>query len=421
VTVKHLYRKIDTFMMYSDRPSNALSTLVSSIRGTAYKPYHKLIENLDLDFKYVNQKDADLQELMDSVLLSGNLRSLGLRFVNTLKLSMKANVARVTNLIIGDLWSATLREWLVNMLPQMQLEDLNITLKLSDLSWDVFTLQENTLKSLIAYGCFEPLGLNFREDTSFARTFVATQWHSLTTLRCDSLCFALDQAINLPNLQSLELTSCRLEGWDHLCNSFTMLKRLKLEWTEFVGLRIRDVLSTLPPRIRRTLRALVVFFDRIIDGENASWFSAYASSFTSLQEFNSDQISVETLTSLLPHCPLLEIVQRHGGHDRHETLPTDAHLKTLSERAPPSLRYVSMKQGNFSSECLAHFVQSCGASLQFLDLDCCSGLTPSILRAMFQLPLRELSLMYMTVRPEHRQELERMYYQEKPQTLRNFR
>ena len=48
----------------------------------------------------------------------------------------------------------------------------------------------------------------------------------------------------------------------------------------------------------------------------------------------------------------------------------------------------------------------------------CRGLTPLILRAMFQLPLQELNLKGMPVQEEHREELKQIAEMEKPLKLK---
>jgi hypothetical protein len=139
----------------------------------------------------------------------------------------------------------------------MQLQDLYIHLAHTDLSWDALTLQENTLRTLEVNGNPDLLSdWNFKRKTSFIRSFVPTQWQSLTTLCCQDLPLAMDQAINLPNVGTLELDGCRVEGWEHLCNSVTMLKNLRLFSVDFVGLRARDILSVMPIRVRWTIESL---------------------------------------------------------------------------------------------------------------------------------------------------------------------
>jgi hypothetical protein len=296
----------------------------------------------------------------------------------------------------------------------MPLKDLNIALTCPDLSWGVFTLQKNTLRILDAIGRFNPSNRHPSLDASFVRTFVATQWHSLSSLRCASLCFTLDRVIYLPSLRILELDRCRVEGWENLCSSVTVLEKLKLKSNEFVGLRTSDILSTLPRRIGRNIEVFEIRFDHSIKDHDASWFSAYASSFTRLREFSTDQISVETLTALLKHCPSLETLHFYAFP------ASNALLKILSKQMLLNLKSVTLHGGKFSSEVLADFVKSCPI-LQYLSLYTCQGLTPSILRAMFQLPLlRELSLGNMSVREEYLQELNRISHQEKPVQLKNF-
>jgi hypothetical protein len=324
---------------------------------------------------------------------------------------MEANLSRLTRLQICYPLSARARDWTLKMLPQMQLEDLDIKLSRSDFSWDDFTLKENTLKSLTAYG------RSRSRDTCFVRTFVATQWHSLTSLRCHYVCFAMDHDINLPNLRILGLICCRVNGWAHLCNSVTMLERLELRSTKFMEMRTRDILSALPSHISQALKSLFVKFDDVIDDVDAPWFSAYASSFTNLREFRSNQTSVATLTALLTHCTSLETL-RHSEDSVLLTAISDAHLKILSEHAPTRLWSVILRKGHFSPEGLAGFVNSLPISVKYLQLEACHGLTPPILRAMSRLPLRELKVEAMEVQKEHYHELELISKNEIPSTLK---
>jgi hypothetical protein len=248
-----------------------MKTLVSSIRGTTFIPYHQLIEQFDLhsgilEIYWVPKQELDIlndacnamQKLVETVLMSRNLQSLYIGCLKDAPLSLEElNFSkRLTKLQISDLTSTTLCVWLLKMLPQMHIEDLDIDLSDTDLSWDAFTLRENSLKTLGATGRRELLSsLNFKRKSSFIRSFVATQWLSLTTLHCRYLHLVMDQALNLPNVGTLELDGCRVEGWEHICNSVTALKHLKLHAVDFAGLQTRDILLALPTRIRRTIES----------------------------------------------------------------------------------------------------------------------------------------------------------------------
>jgi hypothetical protein len=171
----------------------------------------------------------------------------------------------------------------------------------------------------------------------------------------------------------------------------------------------------LPTRTSGTLESLEVNFRRGIDGYDA----LSASAFINLLEFVSNQISPESLTALLTHCRSLEKLSyvRWIG-ERQDAEPADSHLKVLSKRLPPNLKFLKIHYGAFSSKVLADFVKSCH-TLQCLDLEYCYGLTPSILRAIFQWPLlRELSLEGMHIARQHEEELDRISKMETPPKLK---
>jgi hypothetical protein len=91
------------------------------------------------------------------------------------------------------------------------------------------------------------------------------------------------------------------------------------------------------------------------------WFSAYASSFTSLREFASDQISAQTLSVLLKHFSSLEKLQYFGYYVpfTRKVHPTDLHLKILSEQLLLNLQSLKLHAGYFSRKVLADFINSC--------------------------------------------------------------
>lgn len=397
VVVKHLYKGADSSILRYGKSGQGLKTLISSLRGTASIPYHQNIQ------KYVyydgllenNTRDA-MQELLDYVLLSGNLRHIHVHCTDSffpLKFTREANLAKVTELSMACLESTSLILWLQSVLPRMRLKELSISFSQSDLSWEAFSLQKNTLRSLNVTGCPQLLShSHFKMDTSFVRTFVAPQWLYLSKLRCTSLYFKMDVSISLHNLHHLSLTSCRVEGWENLCDSLKKLDSLELEFVDFVGVPTKYILIMLSENILRSLSRLRVKFGQLTTDYDGPWLCVCAPYLESLCNLTVSHISAETLMEILNQCTKLKELDLSGIKDQPESHPNDELVRALSNSTPKSLATLEINEARFSREGWLTLIRSCPPTLKTLCLFEFQGLTPTILRALIKVPLECLSL-----------------------------
>lgn len=425
--VRLQYRVVEPFTESPENCKRLLKTLVSSIRGTSYFSYHLLIEELSI-FETTLPEDTrkDAQDLLDATLKSGLLRDLQLVIFDPdfdLELNMDANPVMLTRLrapVTSEEW----RKWLLRKLPKLRLHDLCLNIAHSDWSWDVFPLQQNTLRSLLATGgscadCRKRYATgDFKLKTSFVRYFVAPHSGTLTTIGCDNVYFGVGVSLSLRNLLTLSLSDCVVERWECMCESLTSLKHLRLFRVQFVGLGTNDILSTLPSL--GSLETLGLGFSAAAN-YTSPWRKAPATSMTNLKELSTDDMPVDTLNAILKSSLKLELLILVGVQAPQKTKPTNKHLDALSKNAPSSLQSLELLDGVFSCKALTKFASSFPPSVKTLDLSGCHGLTPSGLRALLHLPLRVLTLNDMPVEPKLKPKLENISQSEKPAGLKWFK
>jgi hypothetical protein len=397
VVVQHLYKGANGSILHYGNSGQGLKTLISSLRGTASVQYHENIQN----YVYYdgllerNSRDA-MQELLDYVLLSGNLRKIHIyceEDLFPLKFTREANLAKLTKLSMARLRSTSLILWLQSVLPRLRLKTLEISFSKSDLSWDAFSLQKNTLKTLSVTGCPDLLSnSDFKMDTSFVRTFVAPQWLYLSSLQCESLYLEIDVHISLHNLRYLSLTSCRVEGWENLCKSLIKLDSLRLDSVELVGVPTKFILAWFYENTIRSLLRLSVTFSKSTTDYEGPWLSICAPYLESLRYLNVSHISADTLQEVLDKCTKLDHLELSGIKDQPESHPNNALVSALSRSNPKSLVYLLITQSRFSREGWLNLIRSCPTTVKTLILREFQGLTPTILRELLKLPIQNLEL-----------------------------
>jgi hypothetical protein len=272
-------------------------------------------------------------------------------------------------------------------------------------SWSVFPIQNSSLRKLeVLQG--RRGARNQLLGATFWKTFVLPNCHTLTKVYLTDTEMTVDSFVNLAQLQSLSLNSCRFVGWAHLCKSLTSLKSLELYDVDLVDVSTEDILSFLPPSVISSLDSINI---RCVSKSNklpSPWLNNVAASLASLRVLCVDAISVDTLEKILKHSLKLEEYHHRPFEYRRRTGPTNDHLHLLSQFASSPLKLLQLRLGQFSSKDLTDFAVSFPLSVKSLDLSGCRAVTTTNLRALFQLPLRELYLQGMYVQPEHKSELE---------------
>lgn len=398
-------------------------TLVSSLKGTATFSYHLHIKELFLDgwdtSDFTENMMDGLQEILDTILRSGNLRHLDITYGDSRSerptLTLEANVAMIKRIELAGSHSSDVTAWLRTMLPRMSLRELQIDA--SGLSWpfDSLLLQKNTLRVLDARG---RSGGDLEKTSSFVRTLVAPHAETLTSITVYGITLALSSLIKLPHLHSIHLFRCHVEGWESLCESLTSLKRLRSEGVHFVGTSSENVLSAIPLCTLRSLEILEIVGINGGGERMTSRLDAVAASLSSLREFMADEVSVAALTEILTNCPNLTNIHLRG------TL-TDEHLMALSKLAKAPLQSLVFRgwfsigpDANFTSKGLIEFAGSFTASMKSLEVFSCTGITPSSLRALLLVPVQELSLRCIHTKPGHIEELKRIAKTEKTRIVK---
>jgi hypothetical protein len=91
LAVRHLYRVANSAALCRDWKYTAFETLMSSVRSETSIPYHQLIEEF-VSGSTTREKRNAIQQIQDSILMSGNLRRLDICYEeNPLRFSMEAN------------------------------------------------------------------------------------------------------------------------------------------------------------------------------------------------------------------------------------------------------------------------------------------------------------------------------------------
>jgi hypothetical protein len=232
----------------------------------------------------------------------------------------------------------------------------------------------------------------------FTQAILASQSQTLTWLSLNYIHLNLKSPVLLPNLQTLEVFRCRVEGWDNLCRSVPALKHLCLDDAIVSGGASAFPASAL-------LEELLIDGCHDFEGVPVPWLSAYSKSFPSLRFLETDVICADTLSNILKNSHNLEEFSCYSIDDNKK--PTDQHLAVICQLARPSLRSLNLTFGNFSHQGLEHFIASFPVSVRSLTLMAfSSALTLSLFRSLVQLPLRTLDLTDNTVSREDLEELE---------------
>lgn len=230
-----IYRKARPFTRNQKRSDLLFNTLLSSAKGMTSFPYHSYMEHLSLDewhkkTTWHTERRREVQELYTAILPLGRLRYLDFCLTELVyvrgRMVEEANVGALKSLKLNTYkFSDWDRTWLQTTIPKMPLLALHVVLSPVTYSLDDFKVQPNTMKSLIVEG-WAKLGRTLLRDDNFAPTFLAPHCNSLTSMSVYYMDFKVDSRIAFPNLKSLSLWKCRVEGWEELCQSLTALKHL---------------------------------------------------------------------------------------------------------------------------------------------------------------------------------------------------
>jgi hypothetical protein len=427
--VTFLYRDFRAVPKDSDRFPQLLKTLYLSLRGSSYYCYHRCIDKLSTK-GWLMANDlfgaktlGRLLELFDVVSQSGKLKDLSLsvdRFLEELEHELKVDWSALTSLTLSipAYPEASTRTWLQTMVPRMPLKNLTMSIHHWNESKHAFPVQNASVKSLKVRG--GSVKKHLKLGTKFWQTFFAPNCKTLTTLRLQDVKLTMNSNMELPNLQSLVILHCSLEGWDKLCRSLTSLTHLQLCDVQLSGVHTEEILSFFPPD---SIRSLVTLRIGCVSKSNrlpSPWLNAFATSLLSLRSLSVDAISVDALENVLRNCPKLKEYSHLPFEYRRGTGATNEHLQVISQFAPASLKVLALRLGQFSTRDLTAFAASFPVSVTFLDLCGSHSLSTGSLRALFRLPLRDLFLQGMSVPPEYQSEVEHVLQTERPVRLRKF-
>lgn len=245
------------------------------------------------------------------------------------------------------------------------------------------------------------------------RTFVVPHAETLTSIIGSEIRLALNSHIKLPNLQLLDLSESLVEGWESLCESLTSLKHLILDYVQFVGTSSENILSGIPLPTLNSLESLVISGVEERGERMIFRLDAVAASLSNLHKLKTDAVSVVALMEILMNCPNLTWIVLQGPL-------TNEHLQIFSKLAKAPLETLSLRWGQFTKDELIVFAGSFRASVKHLEFESCTGLTPSSLRTLLQLPVQKLYLKYMYANPGHFEEFDRISKAEKPRCLKEF-
>lgn len=218
VAVKHLYRD---FYYSSGWPSDKeqlrskklLQNLISSTdpaTSKVYFPYYKFVQRLAI--RRFGDSWASLQALFDAILRHGQLKHLEL--ICTLpNISPEADFSNLKSLKFRygfDTWNSV-REYWEALKPRCSghIETLDIDIHPST-TLESFSFPTNTLKSLTVSG-----GLSLTVQRNFSQVFLAPHSATLKSVSLKSVNFSwkdIEPGLTFPNLTSLCLCECRVEG-----------------------------------------------------------------------------------------------------------------------------------------------------------------------------------------------------------------
>lgn len=182
--------------------------------------------------------------------------------------------------------------------------------------------------------------------------------------------------------------------------------------TVFVGQTSNDLLSQVPDGALRYLETL-----RICDKRNpdVSWLEGHFTSFPRLRKLTTYYMSSASLSSLLTHCPNLQSL--HFIPDKGFGRLYKDHLRVCTELSLPSLKSLTLHNGEFTPDGIVEFSTHCPPTLESLKLSRCSGITPTSLRSLLQLPLSHLTVIGMGIKPNEAKELKGIVQTEKSEGL----
>ena len=199
----------------------------------------------------------------------------------------------------------------------------------------------------------------------------------------------VDPSITFPNLTSLCLYDCRLEGWKNFFKSLTSLKHLALNDTELVGIAPNDILYHIPDNVSRRLETLRICYKSHPD---VSRVEAHFPSLPSLRKLTLYYLSPTSLASLFTYIPNLESLCFVPLRNLSCGSLSHAHLEVFTRFSLPSLKMLTLHGGDFTSDSIMAFAVKCPPSLRALKLSRCRGITPSSLRSLLRLPLSQLTV-----------------------------
>lgn len=418
--VKFLYQNARPFPGDQARSRKLLETLVSSVKGSSYSSYHEHIHWLSIRASCNSMHDS-FHELFAKVLQFVKIQHLELCIGERHFPSAGENVPMLTKLevSVGEQFSSEedSRTWMQIMIPPTPLHTLDAILE----KWrDSRVRHTNSIKTLLVGGTLTWDTGDIKDRTSVSQTFISPHCNTLTFIKLTFVNVAVATHINLPSLQTLSLTCCRLEGWENLCTSLTSLKHLEFGSVEFLGLEVKDALRGIPARTLQSLETLELTPVISLEEAHLPWLGTYASALPSLRRLSADVISVDELATILTHCSSLRTLQFYKNYGDDHPAPNDELLGVISRLATSSLRSLSLWEGEFSSAGLDAFASFFPATVTSLNLSCSYGLTPSVLRKLIQLPLQYLKLCGMLVMSEHKIELETISILERPLALEHF-
>lgn len=354
------------------------------------------------DWRYLDKKSVtrpdyikiELQELLDGVLKLGRLNHLEIDFISDdifPKLSADADLKTLTSLKFsrcdGNLYDSA-QTWLQTLEQHVHLEALDMDNR-GYSGPRIFELPKNTLK---------------------------LKWMNLY-----SVSVSVVSALSFPNLQSLSLTFCEIDGWKTLCNGLVSLKHLKLFWVNLEGIAARDVLSSFPEHVLGSLETCNIKSDDEVSQPSALWLEDYSMRLPNLRELEVFSISVPTLNRVLANSSNLEKFSYIASREESGYCPEDEHLVAFSLHTLPSLKSLTLLEGDFSEIALDSFLASFPLSIRNLTLHCEGMISPKLLRSYFRLSLWRLDLGHMLCKSDkHEKEIKFIAREEKPEKLKLF-
>jgi hypothetical protein len=383
---------------------------------TAWKWFEALPEESTIE-------SGDLQELFRRVMQDNTLLELSvsfprdLLFMTTLPDRVVGSLKTLNVYFEGTLNEDTSLALIKSFLVKTSYRQVVIYLKNGVApQWDVLnTLQENRLDTLDinnfanAWQSLYQSGEASDLGPEFTQTFIASQSVTLTSICLTHANIVIPSPIALPNLETLKIADCVLEGWPNLCVALQSLKTLEMIDVALPNITLSGPYSgpVFPSLENLTHESLEDYL-----GDCNPWIDAYVTCLPNLSQISTGYISPGTLNSLLIHCPRLEVYNGRPQRTERNTTRlgrfTDSYLAIFTQffaAQRPALQSLCLAGADFSQEAFESFMSCIPPSITSLELFFCQGLTPLLLRGLVCLPFRKLALNTAFILPEIEREM----------------